>query len=675
MTGTAGSSDQVTSTPRLPLAHAGPDTPRFRIAGWQVPDAVFIIAMLLALAGYTAFTLKLHTFGLITPPWWPASGIALGLGICFRRRYTWMLALAVAAVLLPILMWTGRPAPLAAALVAAAAVEMVVGTLLLRGRQDRRPRLSTPGDLARFLAIAFVSTALYGALAAAAFYVSGNTAGAVETLQTAVLKHMAGIALLTPLLMAPTHRKQQAGYAETVGHVIWTMGTAAGVFVFNDTLLPLAYLTFPSLVAAAIRLSTLQLSLVLIGVASIASYGSVNGLGPFAFDQLGGPKGVALLEAYQLSMVAVLLTLSLLVGSEREMSSRLHESEELFRKSFNSSVAGKLMGIRTTNQWIVERANPSARDLLPGLQAGIRNLDTLMGADVVTRLSVVIESLAGDSARLTVTLFDGRSFDVSIAVIGEKPEGTQFVLHFHDVTESERLRQLELEEMNRAVEVQRALLPDKLPETPGWAFGTSNSPARQVGGDFYDVRVREPSIVLSLGDVMGKGMDAGMLAAATRTALRSHDPGTTPSAVVTGAAGILDGDLRRISAFVTLSYVLVDIDSGDFRFADAGHGLHYVIRTRSGRIERLSSDDMPVGVGSQWREMSDRLAPGDMILLVSDGVLDLWGGSLEGLEDAIAQCAKSNGAGPQALVDQLCANAGALLDGDDVTAVALCRAG
>ncbi len=673
--GTAGLSDEVTSTPRLARAGHGSDTPRFRIARWQIPDAVFIIAMLLALAVATALSLKLQPSGLMTPPWWPASGIALGLGICFRRRYTWMLALAVSAVTFPILLWVGRPAPLAAALAVAVAVEMVVGTVLLRGSEDRRPRLFTPGDLARFLAIALVSTTLYGLLASAAFILSGNPAAAVETLQTGVLKHVAGMALLTPVLMAPARRKQRAGYAETVGHAIWTLGTATGVFIFNHTLLPLAFLTFPSLVAAALRLSTRQLSLVLVGVASIASHGSVIGLGPFAFDQIGRATGVALLQAYQLSIVAVLLTLSLLVGSEREMSSRLHESEELFRKSFNASVAGKLMVIRTATQWTVERANPTARELLPGLREGVRRLGTLMGEDATTKLSEAADSLVGDNARLTVKLADGRSFDMSIAVIGEQPAETQFALHFHDVTESERLRELEQEEMDRAVEVQRALLPDNLPETPGWTFGTSNSPARQIGGDFYDVRVHEPCIVLSLGDVMGKGMDAGMLAAATRTALRSHDPGMTPSAVVTSAAGILDGDLRRISAFVTLAYVLVDVDSGDFRYADAGHGLHFVVRTRSGRIERLSSDDMPVGVGNHWRELSDRLAPGDMILLVSDGVLDLWGGSVEGLEDAISQCANGNGTGPQDVVDYLCANAGELIDGDDVTAVALRRAG
>jgi serine phosphatase RsbU (regulator of sigma subunit) len=249
------------------------------------------------------------------------------------------------------------------------------------------------------------------------------------------------------------------------------------------------------------------------------------------------------------------------------------------------------------------------------------------------------------------------------------------VLHFHDVTESERLHQLEQDEMNRAAAVQRALVPDTLPATPGWAFGTRTSPARQVGGDFYDVRVSKPSIVLSLGDVMGKGMDAGMLAAATRTALRSHDPDMTPSDVVTRAAAILDGDLRRISAFVTLAYVLVDMDSGDFRFTDAGHGLHFVVRTGAGRVERLASKDMPLGLGDQWHELSDCLAPGDMILLVSDGVLDLWGGSLEELEVAIAQCTKRAGTSPQGVVDYLCASAADLLDGDDVTAVALHRTG
>jgi len=641
--------------------------------GWRAPDSAVIVTNLLAMGVVAALSIVSQPADMATPPLWPASGIALGLGVCFPRRYLWFLAPAVAAVSLPVLLWAGRPIPLALALVAAFAIEMAVGTLLLRGRRDRVPRLATPRDLVLFLGVALIATSVYGILAFGAFSLLGDHASAVESAQTALLKHAAGIALLTPLYMTPPLRNQQAGRGESALLAVATLGVTAVVFTLGP--LPLEYLPFLPLVWAALRLSTWMLSLLMVAVASISANGSVFGMGPLSFDLWGVSTGTVLMQVYQMSMVAVFLTLSIVVGSERDMSARLHESEELFRKSFNSSVAGKLMGVRTTNQWIVERANPSARDLLPGLRQGIRNLDTLMGEDAITRLSKAADSLVGDNARMTVQLDDGRSLNVSIAVIGEKPEGTQFVLHFHDVTESERLRQLEQEEMSRAIEVQRALTPNQLPATPGWTLGTSTSPAKQIGGDFYDVRVQQPSIVLSLGDVMGKGIDAGMLAAATRTALRSHDPDMNPSAVVTRAAGILEGDLRRISAFVTLSYVLVDIDSGDFRFADAGHGLHYVIRTKSGRIERLSSDDMPVGVGNQWREIADRLAPGDMILLVSDGVLDLWGGSLEGLEDAISQCANGNGTGPQAVVDYLCANAGDELDGDDVTAVALRRAG
>ena len=123
------------------------------ISGWRAPDAVVIVTNLLALAAVAALSIVSQPAGMSTPPLWPAAGIALGLGVCFPRRYLWFLAPAVAAVTLPVLLWAGRPPLLALALVAALAVEMAVGTLLLRGRRDRVPRLSTPGDLVLFLGL------------------------------------------------------------------------------------------------------------------------------------------------------------------------------------------------------------------------------------------------------------------------------------------------------------------------------------------------------------------------------------------------------------------------------------------------------------------------------------------------------------------------------------------
>ncbi|MET0900714.1 MAG: SpoIIE family protein phosphatase [Mycobacterium sp.] len=640
---------------------------------WQIPNSVFIAGMLLAMLAVAALSLQTRPTALATAAWWPIAGIALGLGIRFPRRHTWILAVAVAAVTLPVVVWAGRPAPLAIALTVAASIEMLVGTLLLRGRQDRRPTLSTSRDLGRFLLIAIATSVLYGLLAWGSSWLLGDLEGARDRLLTSAPKHAAGILLLTPLFMDLPRRQQRATYVESTAQVFAALGVAIAVFVVNDAL-PLAFLLFLPLVWAALRMSTRLLLLVMLAIAVIASAGSAHGTGPFSFDRLGPAVGTVTLQVFQMSMVVVFLALSLVVGSERATSLRLYESEDLFLKSFNSSVAGKLMVTRASDKWIVERSNPSARELLPGLTEGVATLDAVLGPEATEVLSVAADSLVGGNARLALTLADGRSLNVSIAVIAPRPDGTLLALHFHDITESLRVRQLEQDELNRAAEVQRALLPDRLPDTPGWAFGTSTTPANQVGGDFYDVRVGNPNVaVISLGDVMGKGMDAGMLAAATRAVLRSHDPATSPSQVVSDTARVLEGDLRRVSAFVTLAYVLVDMESGDFRFTDAGHGLHFITRAGSGQTERLASDDMPLGFGERWRELSGNLAPGDTILLVSDGVLDLWGGSVDGLQQAITQCVNRDGISPQAVVDELCAAAGSRHDGDDVTAVALRR--
>jgi len=100
--------------------------------------------------------------------------------------------------------------------------------------------------------------------------------------------------------------------------------------------------------------------------------------------------------------------------------------------------------------------------------------------------------------------------------------------------------------------------------------------------------------------------------------------------------------------------------------------LHYVIRTAAGRVERLASEDLLLGLGDHWHERSGSLAEGDMILLVSDGILDDWGDSLAALEDAIARCAMRTPHSAQDVVDCLCVGAIGVID-DDITAVALCR--
>ncbi|MGE2719751.1 SpoIIE family protein phosphatase [Mycolicibacterium celeriflavum] len=646
-----------------------PDTSRRAI-----PVAVFIVASLLAI-------LLLGWLSLATRPtaesftvWWPAAGVAVGLGIRFPRRYLWLLAPAVCLVTLPPQLWADRPLPLALALSLAVGVEMVVGTLILRGRADTFPRLVTLGDFTRFLLAALAAAVVYDLVATLAELWLSGPDDALTRLVTSAPKHAAGIILVAPLFMGLQPRARRASRAEALGQLALTLAVTFYVFSIDDQQ-PVSFLPFVPLVWAATRLTTRQLLLQILMVSAIGSYASSHGLGIFAFDRLGVTTGSILLQVFELTLVMVLISLSLMVGLERDTAERLARSEELFRTNFDSSVAGQVMVSRDGGVWEVRQYNASAAAILPDLERGTTKLDDLLGTEATAALAEATDALAGGNARLMLTTDGERNLDVSVAAVADHRSGHPvFALHFQDVTEALRVRRLEQAELERAGEVQRALLPEHLPTMPGWTIGAVSAPARQVGGDFYDIRLQVPHALISLGDVMGKGVGAGMLAAATRAALRSNAFGTSPAGAVAHAAGVINHDLNRTSAFVTLTYVRVDLVSGDFQFVDAGHGLHFILRGSSGRVERFASEDLPMGLESDWRERSGTLEPGDGMLLVSDGLLELWGDTVDDLHEAISACVRRLGTvSAQTLVEALCVGAEDSLDRDDVTAVALRR--
>jgi serine phosphatase RsbU (regulator of sigma subunit)/anti-sigma regulatory factor (Ser/Thr protein kinase) len=186
-----------------------------------------------------------------------------------------------------------------------------------------------------------------------------------------------------------------------------------------------------------------------------------------------------------------------------------------------------------------------------------------------------------------------------------------------------RTRQRFEQELEVARLIQQNFLPKELPELSGWQVAACYQPAREVGGDFYDViPLTGGQVGFVIGDVTDKGVPAALVMAATRSVLRaSAQRLVEPGAVLERVNEHLCPDMPA-KMFVTCLYGVLDPATGHFRFANAGHDLPYV-KTAVGSVE-LRARGMPLGLmtGMKYEERETLLAPGDSLLLHSDGIVE-----------------------------------------------------
>jgi serine phosphatase RsbU (regulator of sigma subunit)/anti-sigma regulatory factor (Ser/Thr protein kinase) len=179
------------------------------------------------------------------------------------------------------------------------------------------------------------------------------------------------------------------------------------------------------------------------------------------------------------------------------------------------------------------------------------------------------------------------------------------------------------QELEVARLIQQNFLPKQLPDLADWQVAAYYRPAREVGGDFYDViPLSDGRIGFVIGDVTDKGVPAALVMAATRSVLRaSAQRIVNPGEVLERVNEHLCPDMPE-KMFVTCLYGVLDPTTGNFRFANAGHDLPYV-KTSQGSVE-LRARGMPLGLmtGMSYEETEAVLAPGESLLLTSDGVVE-----------------------------------------------------
>jgi hypothetical protein len=171
-------------------------------------------------------------------------------------------------------------------------------------------------------------------------------------------------------------------------------------------------------------------------------------------------------------------------------------------------------------------------------------------------------------------------------------------------------------EMASAREIQQYLIPEHLPETPGLAVESAYHPSREVGGDFFQVLpdARDGGTLIVVGDVAGKGLRAGMLAALIVGAIRTAFKFTNKPGEI---LALLNERLQG-RGLVTCMALRIDRD-GSAELANAGHLPPYI----NGK-EMAVEGTLPLGAlpGIAFRTMRFELAAGEAMLLVSDGVVE-----------------------------------------------------
>jgi len=192
------------------------------------------------------------------------------------------------------------------------------------------------------------------------------------------------------------------------------------------------------------------------------------------------------------------------------------------------------------------------------------------------------------------------------------------------LAEIENQERLMAHELGQAAEIQRRFLPAQAPEMPGLDLSGHNAPCRTVGGDYFDF-FPYPSgrVAMVLGDVSGKGMPASLLMMQfqARVQLLIEEPESL-AAVVTRLNRLTATNLPS-NRFITFFMCLVDGVSGELVFANAGHNPPLLLRA-GGDVQWLDAGGCPLGIipTMKYDEARERLGPGDVLVVFSDGVTD-----------------------------------------------------
>ena len=199
------------------------------------------------------------------------------------------------------------------------------------------------------------------------------------------------------------------------------------------------------------------------------------------------------------------------------------------------------------------------------------------------------------------------------------------------LSEEEKTLQLMQEEMRLAYKIQMDLLPSMAPEIEGYDIAGMSIPAKTVGGDYFDfIEITPSCMCICLGDVSGKGIPAALLMSNLQATLRGLALQELSPHACIKKSNLLLFRSTDIDKFATLFYGLLNTETHEFRYCNAGHNYPFLIRA-NGETIRLDVGGLILGALEDFafKESAVQFMPDDLLVIFSDGISEATNGADE----------------------------------------------
>lgn len=348
---------------------------------------------------------------------------------------------------------------------------------------------------------------------------------------------------------------------------------------------------------------------------SVMAKVSLELLSPSSLDEVLGRiidlifEGVPAERAYLLLREGKDGELVCKVASYRQAQPVGQDRQVRISQSITKEVVGKGQAVLTSDAQQDERFRGHQSIMLGNIRSvmavplsvnqqviGMIYVDSPMSVNVFTE----------DDLRLLTTI-------ASVAAI--KIENT---LLLEQRLENERMKQ----QLSHARDIQFRLLPVTPPPLPGYEMTGISFPCYEVGGDYFDfIKQPDGAMIIALGDVSGKGMDAALLMSSLHATVRAQAETCRSVAELVGHINRYLNGTTPPNKFVTLFCAQLDCQTHQLRFTNAGHNPPLLIR-HNGEVVYLEAGGLPVGITEfvTYEEGLVTFNPGDVLITYSDGI-------------------------------------------------------